>query len=213
MPGPLAGVKFIHNAFRMDLTKLQADIKFFATLGDGDADELAKRVARLNEILYFHEKGEELVLFPAVNSIEPGIADVYEKTHREIDPLREGLLEALQRGDADKAFDCIMELKPKMDAHLAQEEQELVPWCDEHFSFPDQGRMAGEMSKHIPQEKMAELVPWMVRTLNADDRVGVMQMWKEAMPAPVFGMISGMVKGALTEQQWNDLAGPMPELA
>lgn len=213
MPGPLADVKYIHNAFRFDLQRLQSDIKFFATLGDGDSDALARRFATLHEVLAFHEKGEEAVLFPAVNAIQPGLADAYEQTHREIDPLRNDLLAALKAGNADKAFDLVMALKPKLDAHLNQEEQELIPWCDEHFAPPEQGRMAGDIAKHIPQEKMAELVPWLMRALPVNDREGVLRMWNAVMPPPAFAAVVGMTKGALNEQQWNELVGRMPELA
>lgn len=213
MPGPLADVKYIHNAFRFELQRLQSDIKFFATLGEGDSGALAKRFGTVHEVLGYHEKGEEEVLFPAVNAIQPGIADVYDRTHRELDPLRTQLLEALQAGNGDKAFDLIMELKPKMDAHLKQEEEELIAWCDEHIPPADQGRMAGDMAGHVPQDKMPELVPWLLRAIPIDDREQVMRMWLNSVPAPVFAAIAGMAKAGLNDQQWNELAGRVPEMA
>jgi hypothetical protein len=213
MPGPLAGVIFIHNAFRNDFQRAQADIKFWATLGDGDADLMASNFAFLHESLAMHEFAEEEVLFPAVNAIEPGKADVFIQAHRQIDVLRDGLLEALNAKNADKSFDLIMELKPLMDAHLAQEEAELLRWADEKISFPDQGKLAAEMGSKIPPEKMGPMVPWMVRLLSADDREGVMRMWAVAMPEQVFAAIRNMVEGALKPAEWADLTGRMPELA
>ena len=213
MPGPLADVKYIHNAFRFDLQRLQSDIKFFATLGDGDAEVLAKRFATVHEVLALHEQAEEAVLFPAVNAIQPGIADQYEKTHREIDPLRNDLLAALKAGNGDRAFDLIMELKPKMDAHLSQEEQELMPWCEQRMQPEQQGQLVGAMGQKMPQDKMPEIVPWMVRALPVDDRVGVLQMWHKVLPPPVFTAVKGMAKSGLNDQQWNELVGKMPALA
>jgi hypothetical protein len=213
MPGPLADVKYIHNAFRFELQRLQSDIKFFATLGDGDADALAKRFSMVHEVLGYHEKAEEAVLFPAVDAIEKGHADAYEKTHREIDPLRNELLAALKAGNVDKAFDLIMQLKPKMDAHLNQEEQELMPWCEQRMQPEQQGQLVGAMGQKMPQEKMFEIVPWMVRALPVDDRVGVLQMWHKVLPPPVFASVKGMAKSGVNDQQWNELVGRMPELA
>ncbi len=213
MPGPLSGVIFIHNAFRNDLQRSQSDIKFWATLGDGDADLMASNFAFLHESLALHEAAEEAVLFPAVNAIEAGKADVYIQAHRQIDPLRDGLLEALQAKNADKAFDLIMELKPLMDAHLTQEESELLTWADENISFPDQGRLAGEMAGKIPPEKMGPMVPWMARLLSPADREGVMRMWAVALPEPAFAGIKKLVQGALRPEEWSDLTGRMPELA
>lgn len=213
MPGPLSGVIFIHNAFRNDLQRSQADIKFWATLGDGDPELMESNFAFLHESLALHEMAEEQVLFPAINAIEAGRADVYIQTHRQIDVLRDGLLEALQAKNADKWFDLIMELKPLMDAHLTQEESELLTWADDKISFPDQGRLAGEMAGKIPPEKMAGMVPWMARLLSADDREGVMRMWAVALPEPAFAGIKKLVEGALRPEQWSDLAGRMPELA
>ena len=213
MPGPLAGVIFIHNAFRHDLQRSQADIKFWATLGDGDSDLMASNFAFLHESLGWHEFAEEQVLFPAVDAIEAGRADVYVQTHRHIDELRDGLLEALQAKNSDKSFDLIMELKPLMDAHLAQEESELLTWCDEKIAFPEQARLAGEMAGKIPPEKMAGIVPWMARLLTADDREGVMRMWAVALPEPAFAGVKKLVQAALRPEEWSDLVGGMPELA
>jgi hemerythrin superfamily protein len=213
MPGPLSGVKFIHNAFRNDLQRLRSDIQFWATLGDGDVDLMERNFAYLHESLALHEMAEEAVLFPAVNAIDAGRADVYIQTHRQIDVLRDGLLEALRAKNADKSFDLIMELKPLMDAHLTQEESELLAWADEKISFPDQGRLAGEMAGKIPPEKMGAMVPWMVRLLSTDDREGVMRMWAVALPAPAFAGIKKLVEGALKPNEWSDLVGRMPGLA
>lgn len=213
MPGPLSGVKFIHQAFRNDLQRSQAEIKFWATLGDGDPQAIHDRFAMLHESLALHEMAEEEVLFAAVNAIESGRADVFIQAHRQIDPLRDGILEGLKAQNADRAFDGIMDLVPLMKGHLDQEEGELLPWCDEKISVPDQGKLAGEMAQKIPQESFGKMVPWMIRLLNVDDREGVMRMWSVAVPAPAFDMITSLVKGALKDNEWADLTGRFPEIA
>ena len=213
MPGPLFGVKYIHNAFRLHLSRTMADIKFWATLGDGDAALMAEKFAMLHESIALHELAEEEVLFPAVNAIEAGKADEYIQAHRTVDDLRDGLLAALRGQNADKAFDFVMEFRPMFNTHLDQEEKELLPWCDEKISVPDQARLAGEMAQKIPPEKFAAFVPWMVRLLPIQDREGVMRMWSLAMPAPVFESVKGLVKGALRDNDWAALVGRVPELS
>ena len=213
MPGPLASVKFIHNAFRRDLMRTKSDIQFLATLGDGDVPLITQNFAAFNDFLSVHEKAEEGVLFPAIERVVPGAAQVYEATHREIDGMREGLLAALQAGDASKAFDIVMDLQARLTAHLDQEENELVPLWDEHFSAEDQCKLAGEMAQNVPPEQAAAIVPWMVRLLTHDDREGVMRMWGMALPAPAFDGIKKMVEGALKPDDWRELTNRMPELA
>jgi hypothetical protein len=205
-------VKFIHNAFRTELSRSQAEIKFLATLGEGDSAAILARFAVLHETLAMHELAENEVLFPAVNAIDAGRADVYFQAHRDVDGLRDGVLAALQAQNADKAFDGMMELVPLLSGHLDMEEQELLPWCDEQIPFPDQGRLAAEMGQKIPPEKLGPMVPWMVRLLSPDDREGVMRMWSEAMPPEIFVRIKGAVKGALKDAEWADLAGRFPDV-
>jgi hypothetical protein len=112
MPGPLSGVQFIHQAFRNDLQRSQAEIKFWATLGDGDPQAMHDRFSMFHESLALHEMAEEELLFPVVNGIEAGRADVFIQSHRLIDPLRNGILDALKAQNADNSFDGIMELVP-----------------------------------------------------------------------------------------------------
>jgi hypothetical protein len=213
VPGPLPGVKFIHNTFRNNLQRLRSDIQFWAPLGDGDDDLMEANFVYLHESLALHERAEEAVLFPAVNATKAGRADLYIQTHRQIDAVKDGLLAALRTKNAGKSFGLVMELKPLLDAHFAQEEDELLAWADRNISFPDQGRLAGEMAGSIPQGKMAAVAPWMARSLSPDDREGVMRMWAVALAAPAFGGIKKLIEGVLNSNERNDLVARMPQLA
>lgn len=150
MAGPLSSIRFIHAPIRNELKGIKQEISVISSLGAGDTKPLAERFAFLEKFLGFHEGAEEEILFPAIDAKAPGVSQAYEQAHREMDARRGELRQALATSNAERAYDLASEMATKMNAHLDQEEQELIPLCDQHIPFPEQAALGGRMSANIP---------------------------------------------------------------
>ena len=209
MPGPLADVIYIHRPIRRDLLEMKADL---ASLAAGGLNPVAGRFTLLRRMLRIHESGEEEILFPAIDERSPGASDPYRATHDSNRDLMDGLDAALAGDDAPLASDLMSELEDTMSKHLDQEESELIPLCEQHFSVAEQGALSGQMSAHVPPEEMPAATKWMLGLLSREDRAGFVRMVKDAMPAEAFAGFSMGIKAALAADDWSDLVGRVPEL-
>src|SRR5258707_14492086 len=90
MAGPIDAVRAIHNAFRQDIKLIDA-AALDAARGEPGLAETVERFRFFNEVLEWHAHGEELAMFPALESVAPAVAEAYEKDH----PAPDGALDAL----------------------------------------------------------------------------------------------------------------------
>ena len=209
MPGPLADVVYIHRPIRRDLLEMKQAL---ASAGTSGAGPTADRFAFLRRVLRIHESGEEEILFPAIDERAPGASDPYTATHTSNRALMDRLDAAFAGGDAAGASTLMSELESIMSAHLDQEESELIPLCEQHFSMAEQGALAGQMSAHIPPEDLPAMTGWVLNLLSPEDRAGFVRMVQGTMPAEAFAGFSMGVKSALPADDWTDLAARVPEL-
>jgi len=68
MAEPLDAVRAIHNAFRRDMTAIDAAALDSARGKPGLAPTV-ERFRFLNEVLVWHARGEELAIFPALEAV------------------------------------------------------------------------------------------------------------------------------------------------
>src|SRR5258707_13897256 len=81
MAGPIDAVRAIHNAFRQDIKLIDA-AALDAARGKPGLESTVERFRFFNEVLEWHAHGEELAMFPALESVAPSVAEAYEKDHR-----------------------------------------------------------------------------------------------------------------------------------
>ena len=84
MAEPLDAIKAIHNAFRLDMTRIDL-AALESARGNKGASSTIERFRFFNEMLAWHAHGEELVIFPAVEVVAPLVAEAYERDHRGLD--------------------------------------------------------------------------------------------------------------------------------
>jgi hypothetical protein len=103
MAGPLDAIKAIHNAFRLDMTRIDL-AALESTRGNKGPNLTIERFRFFNEVLAWHAHGEELAIFPVVEIVAPMVAEAYERDHRGLDAAFNALKAAVSANDACGVF-------------------------------------------------------------------------------------------------------------
>ena len=108
MTGPIDAVRAIHNAFRRDIALIDA-AALDAARGKPGLEETVERFRFFNEVLEWHAHGEELAMFPALESVAPSVAEAYEKDHRALDARKISFLieHPAHRPHPDQRAECV----------------------------------------------------------------------------------------------------------
>jgi hypothetical protein len=210
MTEPLDAIMAIHNAFRADMGIIDA-----AALGSarGKADLVAtvERFRFFNEILVWHAHGEELAIFPLVETVAPSVAEAYERDHRGLDAAFDAMNTAVSAGDALETARASAAFKFHLTIHLGKEDAHLYRIVRERVSLADQGKAAGIMSSTVPQDRFPEVIAWMFPLMGNNDRENMTRIWQMVMPAPVFAQVKPLIKKALGND-WMELTRRIPTL-
>jgi hypothetical protein len=210
MAVPLDAIRAIHNAFRKDMTAIDA-AAYVAARGRGNLDLVRKRYTFFNEVLVWYADGEEDSVFPALEKVAPLVAEAYERDHRGLDSLFESLNKAVNASDtlavarATAAFDFHLGI------HLNKEEAHLYRIFNEKISLQNQGTILGEMAQGTPQERFPEVVAWLYPLIGPDDRENMTRIWQQVLPEPAFTGVAKLIKKAIGND-WVELTRRLPEL-
>jgi iron-sulfur cluster repair protein YtfE (RIC family) len=126
VPVPLDIVRSIHNAFRRDLSQIDASAFKIARNG-GNLTLVFDRVHLVGEILDYHAKGEEAAVFPAVDKVTPLVAQAYFLHHRELDSMVNRLEAMRKTPDALTTARATAVLESHLRIHLYKEDIHLYP--------------------------------------------------------------------------------------
>ncbi len=198
MTGPIDAVMAIHNAFRHDMTLIDA-AAHDAARGKPGLAATVERFRFFNEVLEWHAHGEELAIFPALEAVAPSVAEAYEKDHRALDDAFVTLSNAVSARDPLDTARATAAFKFYLDIHLDKEDAHLYRIIKERVSVPDQGHAVGVMANTVPEDRFPELVAWMYPLMGIDDRENMTRIWQMVMPA-------GRVRGsdaARRERNWR----------
>src|SRR5689334_23470626 len=169
MAGPIDAVLAIHNAFRNDMSLIDA-AALDSARGKPGLDATVERFHFMNEVLEWHAHGEELAMFPALEAVAPDIAEGYEKDHRALDAAFLKLSNAVSARDPLETARATSAFKYYLDVHLMKEDTHLYRLIRERVSVADQGQAVGVMASTVPDDRFPELVAWMFPLMGADDR-------------------------------------------
>jgi hypothetical protein len=210
MTEPIDAVTAIHNAFRRDMTGIDAAALGQARGKAGQATAL-ERFRFFNEVLVWHAHGEELAIFPVVEAVAPAVAEAYERDHRGLDAAFEALSTAVSSGDPLETARATAAFKFHLDIHLAKEDAHLYRLMRERVSLPDQAKAVGVMASAVPQERYPELIAWMFPLLGDDDRENMTRIQQMVMPPPVFAQAKQLIQKAIGKD-WAELTRRIPTL-
>jgi hypothetical protein len=211
MTGPIDAVVAIHNAFRRDMSLIDA-AALDSARGKPGLAATVERFHFFNEVLAWHAHGEELAIFPALEDVAPDVAEAYEMDHRGLDAAFDALSNAVTAHDAIQTARATAAFKFHLDIHLAKEDAHLYRLIKERISVPDQGRAVGVMSSTVPPDRFPELVAWMFPLMGNDDRENMTRIWRQVMPADAFAGATHLVEKAIGDD-YAELARRIPELA
>jgi hypothetical protein len=126
-----------HHGLRRDLARLALALR----RPPGELTLLRDEWQRYRATLHGHHTAEDQGVFPGLRAEHPELAEVFDgltADHRRIDPILDTgdrLFAALPATTADAAA-LIAQLSALLDAHLAIEEERIIPFLRDARSFP-----------------------------------------------------------------------------
>jgi hypothetical protein len=203
MAEPLDAIKAFHNAFRLDMTRIDL-AALESARGNKGLIPTIERFRFFNEVLDWHAHGEELAVFPAVEIVAPMVAEAYERDHRGLDTAFNALNTAVSANDALATARATAAFKFHLDMHLGKEDAHLYRLMRERVSMPDQGKAVGIMANQVPQERFPELVAWLYPLIDHNDRENMTRIWQMVMPPPAFNQAKLLIQKAIGND-WAEL--------
>jgi len=210
MTQPLDAITVIHNAFRTDIERIDT-AALEAARGEAGLTSTIERFQFLNEVLVWHAQGEELVIYPALETVAPLVAEAYVMDHHGLDAAYDALNTAVSAGDPLQTTRATAAFKFHLDLHLDKEDAHLYRLFRERIPMPDQATAVGQMASNVPQERFPEVVAWMFPLLDSDDRENMTRIWQMVMPAPVFAGVKTLIRNSIGDD-WADLTRRIPAL-
>jgi len=211
MVGPIDAVVAIHNAFRADMTNIDA-AALAAARGEQDAEATVERFRFFNEVLVWHAHGEELAVFSALEEVAPCVTEAYEQDHRGLDTAFDRLGNAVAARDTLETARAAAAFKFHLDVHLGKEDTHLYRLVRERIAVPDQAHAVGVMAGQVPADRNPELIAWMFPLLGDDDRENMTRVWQMVMPPEVFAGAVQIVHQSIGDE-FKELHRRIPELA
>jgi hypothetical protein len=204
MTNPIDAIRAIHNAFRRDITLIDA-AALDAARGKPGLAATIERFRFFNEVLTQHADDEDSVMGPLLESVAPSVYAAYEQDHRGLDTAFAALSNAVSLRDPLETARATKAFKFHLDLHLDKEEAHMYRLIRERVSLADQRSAVGKMGVGFPQERFPEVVAWMFPLMSNDDRVSMTLAWKAGMPAPVFAGTLRLIERAVGNE-WAELA-------
>lgn len=205
MARPLDAITAFHNAFRRDLTMIDAAALSWAR-GEQETTAGLDRYRFFNEVLVWHASGEEAVVFPLLEREAPLLAEPYIQDHHGLDAAYERLDAAVEAGDALEAARATAAFKFHLDIHLAKEDSQVYPLIKRLVHLPEERGAVGTMSGMVPRERFPEVIAWIFPLLGPADRQNLVQVFQMLMPPEVFSPVKGLIKSAVGDDDWAALS-------
>ena len=165
----------------------------------------------MNEVLVWHAHGEEIAIFPLVESVAPLVAEAYERDHRGLDSAFNALSAAVDSKDRLRTARATAAFKFHLDIHLRKEDVHLYRIIRERVAIQEQGNALGLMSKSIPQERFPEVIAWLFPLLGHNDRENMTRIWQTVLPPEAFSNVKQLIRNSIGSD-WTELVRRFPEL-
>ena len=191
---------YVHRALRRDLARII----------EGGRELFESDFPRFARILAKHTELEEVLFFPALEERAPGSTQMTTDPHKEIEALVDSLLVDSSGEDLEVRLRALQEL---LLAHLAEEEELVMPAMMEHFEAAEIWALDGQIMEHCAPEFMQEMLPWWFTHIDAADRVAVGENMAVGVPPEVLPVLAQLISPGLDEAEWSELVNHVPALA
>jgi len=210
MAEPLDAIKAMHNAFRLDMTRIDT-AALESARGNKGLSPAIERFRFFNEMLAWHAHGEELAIFPVVENVAPSVAEAYERDHRGLDAAFDALNAAVSANDVLATARASAAFKFHLDIHLGKEDTHLYRIVRERVSIPDQGKAVGIMASQVPKERFQEFISWLYPLIDNTDRENMIRIKQMVMPPEVFEQTKQLIKQVIGND-WAEMTRRIPTL-
>ena len=170
-----------------------------------------ERYRFLNEILSWHAHGEEIGIFPVLETVAPLVAEAYEKDHRGLDSAFEALDASFSRRDRLEVARATAAFRFHLNIHLYKEDTHLYRVFEERVPLAEQGKAVGVLSGSVPPERFPEVMTWLFPLIGQDDRENMTRILQANLPAPAFARTRELIKETIGSD-WTDLTRRIPGL-
>jgi hemerythrin-like domain-containing protein len=154
----------VHAAFRREFRLASALVSGVA---DGDvarAGVVAAHIKLLIDLLHIHHGGEDRLLWPRLRQRIPDgdarVLEIMEGQHEGIDADLRSLSQPLTswgrhagRQDRDRVAQVLTDLHSRLEEHLRDEEEQLLPLAERHLTPSEWGELAEEIKK-VPARQL-----------------------------------------------------------
>jgi hypothetical protein len=199
-----------HHAFRNDLERIDT-AAYNSAKGKEGLSGTIERYRFFNEMLVWHAKGEEVAVFPVVETVAPLVAEAYVLDHHGLDAAYAELNASYAARDLLKTARATAAFRFHLAMHLGKEDAHLYRIFREKIPLPEQVKALGVMSGMIPQDRFAEVVMWLYPLINMDDRENMTLIWQMMMPVPLFAGAKQLIRRAIGNE-WAELVRRIPGL-
>jgi len=222
--GPLRGWYDIHQALRVELADLREHADRSADRDPEAVHAFDERFEFLRAVLTAHSAAEDGIIFAAMRLRGLDSTDELTRDHmRELGNIYDvhrHLVEARFLGDLEDAAvplrharDATHRLEDDLLAHLAVEEEGVVPEVLANFSADEQASLLSKVVAENPPDLVPKILPWMIGAVSPEHRVAAVRDWQATLPPEVVTMLVGFLRAGLAPDAWSDLEARIPELA
>jgi hypothetical protein len=172
----------IHRAVRRDIARLAV-----ALGGDGTPVEAVRAYWAVTAAqLHHHHELEDTAFSPLMRErLGDRVEALLSRNSRQHDVMAATMSEfdsALATGDPGIVAPALARMREAIDAHLAAEEADILPFIPEAFTPDDVAHFQAEAAKTNAADVF---LPWMLDDAPAEDRA----FFTAAMPAPVLAQL------------------------
>jgi hypothetical protein len=210
MADPVDAIRAFHNAFRNDITHIDA-AAFDTAKGTEGLAATIERFRFFNEMLVWHATGEEVGIFPAIENIAPLVAEAYVKDHHGLDSAFDELNRSYAAYDALRTARATAAFRFHLGCHLYKEDTHLYRIFREKIPLSEQWKALGILASKVPPERSPEVVGWLFPLIGHDDRENMTRIYQVMLPAPGFAKVKELIKKAIGTD-WAELTRRIPTL-
>ncbi|GAA1391702.1 hypothetical protein GCM10009613_34700 [Pseudonocardia kongjuensis] len=187
----------VHTMFRREFAALPDLVRGVGPADRDRARTVADHVDLIVDLLHTHHRSEDAHCWPLLVERRPdelvGMVELMEAQHHAVDS-------ALNETQAQNAVwrrnpteseraqlaDRLEALPPVLEEHLAAEEEMILPMIDRHLTAAEWANVGNQGLSTLPRSR----VPVVIGMLLADATDEQRQLLKDAMPTPVFFVMS-----------------------
>jgi hypothetical protein len=215
--GALRGWYDIHEALRTEVTRLRDHAELMADRDPEAAHAFDEQFEFLRAVLTAHSAAEDGIIFASLRlrGIDVPATQLLEDHQRELANIYDVhrlLVEARFLSDEEPAADPLLQVRDAarvlhddLFAHLAYEEEHVIPMVLERVAPDDQVRILGKVVAENPPDLVPRLVPWMVAAIAPDHRVALIEDWQRSLPPEIYAQLTGYLREGLPPAMWTEL--------